>query len=124
QMGKAFYYGADYANADTAFTKVTEMQPTSPAGFLWRARSNSQLDPESEKGLALPHYLKFAELATDETKYLKDLIEANSYFGYYYAIITENMSEAKKAWQKVQQLDPNNQKAKEFFKQLNNPPKN
>ncbi|HXH18957.1 MAG TPA: tetratricopeptide repeat protein, partial [Chitinophagales bacterium] len=116
-----------FAKADTAFLKVTELQPVSPTGYLWRARCNSQLDPESEKGLALPHYLKFIELATDETKYKKDLLEAYSYLGYYYAIITENMADAKKSWAKVQQLEPDNPKAKEFFKQLNTPqtpPKN
>ncbi len=153
QLGRAYYWGASdsrklldetkdkeektklqdeaeksFAMADTAFMKVTEMQPASPTGFLWRARSNSQLDPESEKGLSLPHYLKFIELAEaapDPAKFKKELLEAYSYLGYYYAIITENMAEAKKAWKKVQELDPENQKAKEFFKQLNNPqPKN
>jgi len=122
QLGRAYYWGEDYAKADSAFLRVTELQPASPTGYLWRARCNSQLDPESEKGYALPHYLKFIELATDEVKYKKDLLEAYSYLGYYYAIIKENMSEAKKAWAKVQQLDPENIKAKEFFKQLNNPP--
>lgn len=122
QFAKACYYSNNFAKADSAFIKVTEMQPASPTGYLWRARSNSQLDPESEKGFALPFYLKFIELATDETKYKKDLLEAYSYLGYYYAIITQNMTEAKKAWKKVQELDPENPKAKEFFKQLNTPP--
>ena len=118
QLAKAYYYGEDYANADTAFMRVTELQPISPIGHLWRARCNSQLDPESENGLALPHYQKFVELATDEEKYNKELIEANSYLGYYYAVITEDMNQAKTVWKKVQELDPQNQNAKEFFKHL------
>jgi tetratricopeptide (TPR) repeat protein len=128
QLGKAYYYGQDFANADTAFTKVTEMQPAIPVGYLWRARCNSQLDPESEKGLALPHYQKFVELATDATKYKDDLVQAYSYFGYYYAVIREDMKEGEKAWKKVKELDPQNEKAKEFYKYLdslkNPPPKN
>lgn len=128
QLGKAYYYGQDFTHADTAFAKVTEMQPTAPVGYLWRARCNSQLDPESDKGLALPYYQKFVEIATDATKYKDDLVQAYSYFGYYYAVIKEDMKEGEKAWKKVKELDPQNEKAKEFFKYLaslkNPPPKN
>ncbi len=128
QLGKAYYYGQDFAHADTAFMKVTEMQPSAPVGYLWRARCNSQLDPESDKGLALPYYQKFVELATDAVKYKDDLVQAYSYFGYYYAVIKDDMKEGEKAWKKVKELDPQNEKAKEFFKYLaslkNPPPKN
>ncbi len=115
QIGRAYYYGANYQGADSAFAKVNELQPTAAIGFLWRARVASQLDPESTAGLALPHYEKFVELAVDATKYKKELIEANSYLGYYY-FLKKDSAKAKTAWLKVKELDPANAKADEFLK--------
>lgn len=109
-----------YLEADSAFIKVTEMQPTAPLGYLWRGRCNANLDPETTAGLAYPHYQKFVELATDETKYKKDLVEAYQYLGFYYVMKDDNNS-AKPYWKKVGELDPGNKKSEEFFKSLQQP---
>lgn len=114
-MGKAYYYAKEFGKADTAFGAVNDMQPTASVGYLWRARANAQLDPESDKGLALPYYQKFIELATDESRYKKELVEAYSYVGYY-DYIKKDIPGAKAAWQKVKELDPENQQAIDFFK--------
>lgn len=143
-LGKTYYYAADnlsslaneatdkekkkkaeavadtfFHEADTAFMKVTELQPTVPLGYLWRGRANANLDPETTEGLAFPHYQKFVELATDETKYKKELVEAYQYIGFYYVMKDDNTS-AKPFWKKVGELDPGNKKAEEFFKSLQN----
>jgi len=141
-LGKAYYYAAGnlsglaketedktqkkemdatagnyYHEADSAFIKVTEMQPGAPLGYLWRGRCNSNLDPETTEGLAFPYYTKFIELATDEAKYKRELIEANQYIGFYYVMKDDNNS-AKPYWKKVSELEPGNKKAEEFFKSL------
>ncbi|MDX2002041.1 MAG: tetratricopeptide repeat protein [Chitinophagales bacterium] len=117
QVGRGYYYGGQFAKADSAFAKVTEMQPTTGVTYIWRARSNAQLDPETTQGLALPHYQKFIELTTDTEKYKKELVEAYEYLGYYY-FVKDDLTQSKAAWQKVKELDPTNTKADEFFKSL------
>ncbi len=141
-LGKAYYYAAGnlsglakeatdkekkkiaeavadtfFHEVDTAFMKVTEMQPTAPLGYLWRGRANSNLDPETTEGLAFPHYQKFVELATDEVKYKKELVEAYQYLGFYYVMKDDNTT-AKPFWKKVGELDPGNKNSEEFFKSL------
>lgn len=110
----------NYQEADSAFLKVTEMQPTLPTGFFWRGRANSMLDPEAKQGLAFPHYQKFIEMATDETKYKKDLVEAYSAVGYYHIMKSDppDVKSATPAFKKVLELDPANKNAKSFFDSL------
>ncbi len=118
QLGKSYYYINDYIHADSAFMRVCELQPTLALGFLWRARSVSLLDPESVQGLAVPHYQKFTELATDENKFKKELIEAYSYLGYFH-YLKNDLATSEQAWTKVKALDPGNAQAEEFFKSQN-----
>ncbi len=117
QLGRGYYYGGNIPAADSAFTKVTDNMPNAALGYLWRGRTTSQLDPTSEQGLAFPHYKKFTELATDEVKYKKELIEAYSYLGYYHYLKKETAN-ATASWQKVKNLDPTNTQATEYFKSL------
>lgn len=55
---------------------------------MWRARTNSAMDPETTEGLAKPYYEKVAEmlLAKNEPRYNSALIECYSYLGYYYLL--------------------------------------
>ena len=87
--------------ADSAFMRVTELLPTWPSGYLWRGRSNEQMDPEAKMGLALPHYLKLVPLAqADLEKYRKDLIEGYLYMAYYY-YSQNDLTNAKTYYQQV-----------------------
>jgi tetratricopeptide (TPR) repeat protein len=116
-IGRAYYFSKDFANADSAFLKVTTMQPNLALGYFWRARANAQLDPDSKLGLALPHYESFIAKVTDMAKSSKDLIEAYSYLGFYYYSNKDNVK-SKEAWTKVKELDPNNEKAKKALESL------
>jgi tetratricopeptide (TPR) repeat protein len=109
--------------ADSMFTIVTELSPTSSLGYFWRARTNSMLDPETTLGLAKPFYEKVIEITTGQPeKYKNQLIESYKYLGYYYYVqadvITkkhknnpdfakEEYNQAKSFFQKVLDLDPN-----------------
>lgn len=113
RLGKSYYLTKEYVKADTAFSYVVRMQPKLPIGYLWRAKSNAQLDPDSKKGLAKPFYEQFIVIAQkDVEKNKKDLIEAYSYLGAYYLLVTKDYACAKAAWLKVKELDAANEKAK------------
>jgi tetratricopeptide (TPR) repeat protein len=116
-MGRAYYQSKDFSNADSAFKKVTELQPNLPLGYLWRAKASTQLDPESSVWLAKPHYEAFLMKVTDPAKSTKDLVEAYSYLGYYHYKQKEK-DKAKEAWLKVAELDPGNEKAKKVLEEL------
>ena len=55
---------------------------------MWRARTNSAMDPETTDGLAKPYYEKVMDmlLSKNEPKYNSALIECYSYLGYYYLL--------------------------------------
>jgi tetratricopeptide (TPR) repeat protein len=116
--GRSLYFNKDYPKADSVFARLTEAKPSYSNGYLWRARVNANLDPESSKGLAKPFYDKFIELNQGEVeKNKKELIEAYSYLGYYYLLKKSN-PESKKAWQMVKSMDPDNKKANDALKVL------
>ncbi len=100
-----------FKKADATYGKVTETNPTYAYGHLWRARAQASQDPETTQGLARPYYEEFIKIAgEDKEKYKRDLIEANSYLGYYYYMKGER-DNAIKYWQEVKNLDPENPQA-------------
>jgi tetratricopeptide (TPR) repeat protein len=109
-MGRAYYFNKDFMNADTCFGTVIKLQNSLPIGYLWRAKTSIQLDPDSKLGLAKPYYEKYVELTTDTKKFMKELTEAYEYLGYYYMLQKDN-AKAKELWTKLKEIDPNNVKA-------------
>ncbi|MFC6996831.1 tetratricopeptide repeat protein [Rufibacter roseus] len=119
-----FYYGFahelndDYQTADSIYALITTSNPTYAYGHLWRARVNSNLDPDTKEGLAKPHYEKFIEVASaDQEKYKKELIVANNYLAYYY-FLKKDKANATKHWEAVKALDPANVSAIDGLKEL------
>ncbi len=99
--------------ADSVFALVSEQAPGSYLGELWRARTNSAMDPETTDGLAKPYYEKVVDvlLAKNEPKYNSTLIEGYSYLGYYY-LLKSDYPTSKEFWNKILAIDPNNATAK------------
>lgn len=114
-LGRAYYNDGKYVQADSAFSKLVTTMPTSPSGYLWRARANSYQDSDFTKGLAKPYYEKFIELTTDKEKFKKELIEAYSTIGVTY-IKKKDKANADIAWTKVKELDPANKDAEKYLK--------
>lgn len=112
-MGRAYYFTKEFGKADTSFAQIIVSNPTLPLGYLWRAKSNTQLDQSNEKGLAKPFYEQFVSLVKPEEidKNKKDLIEAYSYLGFQ-AMKQKDTALAKQNWQKLLEIDPTNDKAK------------
>ncbi len=100
-----------FKKADETYKKVIDANPDYAYAYLWRARANASQDPETDKGLAKPYYEEFIKHASAEPdKYKRDLIEANSYLGYYYYLKGER-DNAIKYWTQVKTLDPANEQA-------------
>jgi tetratricopeptide (TPR) repeat protein len=133
-LGRAYFYLAAskqkekkdiesvelFVKADTSFSKLTQVSPpTYPVGYFWRGKTNVQLDLKNEKWLAKPFYEKAVEIVKPEERAANknNIIEACSYLGYYYAKMKDN-EKAKYYWGIVKELDPNNEKANAFFKNL------
>ncbi len=100
--------------ADNIFSKVAEKVPDNYLGSFWRARVNSLKDPETSQGLAKPYYE--AALAILEknpnsaTSFKSQIIECNSYLGYYYYVKGDN-AQSKLYWNKILEIDPQNKTA-------------
>jgi hypothetical protein len=60
------------------------MRPDSYLGTYWRARTHVALDPETEKGLAKPYYLKVINLLDSNDEGTSQLMESYKYLAYYY----------------------------------------
>lgn len=104
--------------ADTMFTRVCLLSPNSYLGFIWRARANSLLDPESSLGLSKTYYEQtLTILLQNPAKYSKEIVEAYSYLGYYY-YVNENKTTSQEYWVKILEIDPNNEKALAAVKDL------
>jgi len=120
--------------ADSAFSKVVANKPSSQLGYLWRARVLYEMDPLTEQGLAKDDYQKTLEILeqkNDNQRYKNDLLEAYLYMGYYYFLKYDAAKNAKDEaakiqaktdsllyWQKVIELDPTNEKAKQALSAL------
>ena len=118
-MGWTYYYDTQFIPADSAFTKVTELQPESSLGYLWAAKARVQIDSTGEQGLAVPMYEKYLELALanpeSQEKEKKNIIEAYDYLGQYALHHKDNVAEATDYFRKILELDPDNERAKEFM---------
>jgi tetratricopeptide (TPR) repeat protein len=126
-LGKAYYIAANmlpdsipadslqkiaYAQtADSVFSKVEELAPSSYLGPFWRARSSSLMDPDAIKGLSKPYYDKAMEiLSKDSVKYKKEISEVYTYMGFYYFQQKDDKL-ASEYWNKLLEIDPNNKGA-------------
>jgi len=118
-LRKAVHYYLNRANS--SFDSLINRIPMGYTGYLWKARTNSLFDPESELGLAKPFYEKTIEilLAKTETNNSSKeaLIEAYSYLGYFYYLKVDK-NNTLLFWNKVLELDPNNVNAKTVLKTM------
>lgn len=108
---------ASLKNADAVYAKLAEVHPNQIdfSNFM-RARINSTLDPETTEGLAKPFYEALAtSLAANTNRDNTDnirLVEAYRYLGYYY-LVKDDKENANIYWNKVLEIDPENETAKQ-----------
>jgi len=109
----------EYCNqADSLFSKVEELAPTSYLGTFWRARVSAVVDKDVTLGLAKPYYEKALEiLILDSVKYKKEISEVFSYLGFYYYVKGDNTNSLD-YWRKLLVLDPENAVAQNAINSL------
>ncbi|MCW3103400.1 MAG: hypothetical protein JWO09_1840 [Bacteroidetes bacterium] len=112
-LGRAYYYAKDFINADSIFGKVTQSHPNEGVGYLWRGKTNSQLDPKNEKWQALKYYEEYlTKVKPEENK--DNLIQAYNYLAAYHAS-KKDCPNVKLYMQKIIELDSNNAQAKKVL---------
>lgn len=115
-----------FKKADEAYTVVSERVPESHLGYYHRAQANYRMDPDSEAGLAKPHYEKTVEVILAKGGDLDKadkatLIEAYSYLSYYYYLQFDKTNKKEDKEQvanysgKILELDPENQNGKVLY---------
>lgn len=110
-LGMSQYQLDKNVEADSAFAKLTEIQPTYATAWLYRAKANNRIDPDRKTFQAKPFYEKYIELASvDVEKNKKQLVEAYNYIGYY-ASQNDDLPGAKAWYEKSVALDPTNEEA-------------
>jgi predicted Zn-dependent protease len=125
-LGKLYYNLHEWQKADSVFSINNSLDPGNIKGYLWRAYSLVNQDPDTKEGLAKPVFEMLIEKAkSDSIKNNKDLKEAYSYLSYYYFlqyIKTKNQNNgviSKDFCEKVLTIDPTDEKAKTILKELN-----
>lgn len=119
-LGRAYYYSKQFGKADSAFGEIVKLRPDIPIGYLWRAKANAGMDPDTKKGLAKPFYEEFLAKVRPEDieKNKSGYVEANEYLGYYY-MLAKDYANAKCIYTKLKEVDPNNVKAKKALGDAN-----
>ncbi len=121
-IGRAYYFGKDYVKADTNFSKVIQLAPNSPYGYLFKARCQALFDKDSKLGLSLPHYEKFISTTEADPKIAekskKDLATAYLNIAFYYWQIKNDKPKAKELYNKVLVNDAENKLAKDALKDI------
>ncbi len=133
EFGRAHYYDGgtkqrdkkdaealgSFVKADSCFSKLTQLNPAYAIAYFWRGKANVQQDLKDEKGLAKPHFDKALSLVKPEEKasVKSNMVEACLYLGSHYAFSKEkDLVKAKEYFKTVQELDPTNKAANDFFK--------
>lgn len=118
-LGRALYSNKEFASADSAFLKVTELSPNWPNGYLYLGRTRSQIDTLFTDLSAVPPYEKYTGLAGADAagmaKYSKELVEANSYIAVAY-LRKKDCKKSIEYWNKVLAIDPKVQQAIDAIK--------
>lgn len=108
QIGKAYYQGKDFDNAEGIFNEMAEKFPNYIPGFLWAANNASAKDPDSKLGLAKSKFIALISKASkDSVKYSEEIFNALRYLGYN-ALQADKHEEAKSYYTRMLNLDPNN----------------
>ncbi|MGA0557246.1 hypothetical protein ACO2Q8_11380 [Larkinella sp. VNQ87] len=123
-VGRSAYFGFSInkdstmlPKADSAFAKLTEVNPTYDRGPFWRARVNRYMQDDSAGRRAIAYYQAFLENADSTKVSKKDLIEANSYIGYQ-LYREKDIAQAVPYLEKTRELDPANKNVQQLLEYI------
>jgi len=108
QVGRAYYQAKKFDKAEEVFNMMVVKYPTSLQGYLWLANTASAKDPDSEKGLAKPKFIKVLEVAAaDSVQNAKEMFDALRYLGYE-SLQNSDYDKAKAYYTRMLNLAPGN----------------
>jgi tetratricopeptide (TPR) repeat protein len=117
-VGRAYYFSKNFVSADSAFSKVIAAKPEAYLGYLWRAKTNAQIDTAlqfSEATTFFKQFLMMVDTSTaDKSKFKKDQQDALSYL-MTYNVQKDNIPLAKEYAGKVLAIDPANNTAQRII---------
>lgn len=118
--GLAWFQAGNFEKADSVFAMYAEKYPDQVFGYYWRGRSNAAIDTTMEQGLAIPHYLKVVEIGEEDTtgNSKRQLIESYGYLAGFEANQNKNYGKAIEYFEKLLQLDPDNEAASKYVQIL------
>jgi tetratricopeptide (TPR) repeat protein len=127
KWGFANYSAGNFKTADSIFCGLYESKyPNEIYGYLWCAKSRfAQDDSLSSKGLAVEPYQKLAEKAKalDSVKYKSAILESYFFLAGYSNNVKKDKKSAIDYLQKVLDIDPANETARNYKEILSRPPK-
>ncbi|MBC7448405.1 MAG: tetratricopeptide repeat protein [Hymenobacteraceae bacterium] len=127
-LGDTYEKAGKFAAADSAYERITKSNPNFALAYYKRGLANNGLDPNSDKGLAKPHFEKFiakVDSPGERDKYKPQLVTANKAIAVYYSRKGDKvgMAASKPYWEAALAIDPNDEQAKQTLNIINNPPK-
>jgi tetratricopeptide (TPR) repeat protein len=119
--GLALYRAEDYTGADSVFGLYTVKYPEQSFGYYWQAKSKALQDKEMKQGLAVSAYEKLIDVLqkdTTDANYKKWMVEAYGYLAAYEVNTEMDYAQAVNYFEKVLQVDPDNESAKKYIAML------
>jgi len=108
------YYSKLYPEAAKIFNDMAQQYPEEPSPVYWQGRAAAAQDVEAKNGGAVPFYEKWLGMEKEGvTKSTADLMQAYQYLAIYY-YNQSNKAEAIKYSEKILELEPGNETAKQI----------
>jgi tetratricopeptide (TPR) repeat protein len=103
-IGNAYLALDKYKEADTAYIKMIDLNPTWAPGYIKRAEVANKMDPDKKLGLAVPFYEQFLAKG-DSTKHTRDFVVALNYLSSI-AMERDDYSGAKQQFNRLLGINP------------------
>lgn len=119
--GIAHYRAGEYNLADSVFGIYVAKYPEQSFGYYWQAKSKALQDKDMEQGLAISTYQKLVEVLAQtpsDANYKNWMVEAYSYLAAYEANTQKDYAEAVDYFEKLLEVDPENESAKKYISLL------
>ncbi len=116
--GLAAFKAEDYVTADTVFGRYVAKYPEQTFGYYWRAKSKALADTNMAQGLAVPAYqnlIAVLEKNPNDPNYKNWMVESYAYLAAYETNTEKNYGEAVNYFEKVLEVDPQNESAKKYI---------